>query len=130
MRAGALVALLIAVGCTSHREPPVPRRPAMAHENRCTLRISQRGTFVDGEPMSRADAVDHCRRTDGAMVVIEDDVPCSDWEPTCSALRQEGVPISMRGPVGDFRQPVIAGNAPRTKPRPEKPLVRCQATCN
>ena len=128
MRASAFVALLIGLGCVSHREP---RRPAASQANRCTLRVSQRGTFVDGEPMSRSDAVDHCKRTDGAVIVIEDDVPCSDWEPTCSALRRERVSISMRGPVGDFRQPPpIAVNAPPTKPMHEEPLVRCQAICN
>jgi hypothetical protein len=77
--------------------------------------------------MSRADAVSYCKDTAGAMVVIEDDVPCSDWEPTCSALRREGVTISMRGPVGDFRMGTVPGN---WKPPPKKPLVRCSSTCN
>ncbi|MBA3396017.1 MAG: hypothetical protein H0T89_25525 [Deltaproteobacteria bacterium] len=83
--------------------------------------------------MSTADAITHCKRTDGAMVVIEDDVPCVDWEPTCSALRREGVRIAMRGPLGDFRGTTgmlaVASNLPHKKPPAEKPVLRCQATC-
>ena len=128
MRSGALLAVVFGVGCASHHEPPAPRRPGTSDGSRCTLRISHRGTFVDGEPMSRADAVNHCKRTAGAMVVVEDDVACGDWEPTCAALQREGVPIVMRGPVGDFRQPIVAGNAPRLEPT-GRPRVRCHATC-
>ncbi len=118
MRWAAIGAMVFGVACASHRESPPPRRSVTSNETRCTLRISQGGTFVDGEPMSRSDAVSYCKRTDGAMVVIEDDVPCDDWEPTCSALRREGVRIAMRGPVGDFRQA-----------NPDKLVLRCQATC-
>jgi hypothetical protein len=92
---------------------------------RCTLRIAQRGTFVDGEPLSRTDAVSVCKRTAGAVVVIEDDVPCSEWEPVCTALHREGVAIALRGPVGDFRMPRLPANA---NPPPATP-VRCAATC-
>lgn len=131
MRVGAIsLASLLVASCATHREPP----RAASDERRCTLRVSQQGTFVDGEAMSRVDAVAFCKRTAGAMVVIEDDVLCTDWEPTCSALRREGITIAMRGPVGDFRdRPPLAGNAPRTKPpseKPsEKPVLRCHATC-
>lgn len=80
MRFGA-VALMFGVGCASHREPPAPSRPVASNESRCTLRISLRGTFVDGEPMSRTDAVNYCKRTDGAMVVIEDEVRAPTGSP-------------------------------------------------
>lgn len=63
MALGAIMAILFGVGCASYREPPAPHRPVTSNESRCTLRISHRGTFVDGEPMSRADAVKQCKRT-------------------------------------------------------------------
>lgn len=84
---------------------------------RCTLRISQRGIFVDGEPRSRADAVAYCKGTAGAvvviednaqrgwdatagtMVVIEDKATKAEWDETRSALQREGVRIYVRGPL-------------------------------
>jgi hypothetical protein len=92
--------------------------------------------------MSRTDAVNYCKRTDGAMVVIEDDVTCGDVRRTCSALQHEGVRISVRGlvgdfdrlarrvQVGDFNRPIVARKAPGTEPASEKPVLRCNATCN
>src|SRR5688572_11335590 len=101
-------------GCVSHHGNEAAVRTT-SHE-RCTLRMSDRGMLVDGEPVSPAAAIERCKRAGAAIVVIEDSVSCSQWEPTRSALRRERVAIYMRGPVGDFRQPVVAGNAPPTKP--------------
>ena len=95
---------------------------------RCTLRISQRGTSVDGAPMSRADAVTYCKRTAGGVTVIDDNTPCDEWKQTCSELRNEGVPIHVRGMVGDFRVVPIPGNAPLPPVQPTRIAPSC--TCD
>jgi hypothetical protein len=68
---------------------------------RCTLRVSQKGIYVDGDPKSRADAIAACKRTAGAVVVLEDGAPADEWKTLQAALRREGVPILMRGPMND-----------------------------
>ncbi len=87
--------------------------------------------------MSRADAVARCKRTAGAIVVIETNGPRSEWDAaTCtivkiedettnatkaewnetrSALEREGVRVYVRGPIGDIR----AGRLPAVSP-PER----------
>ncbi len=67
---------------------------------RCTLRVSSKGIYVDGDPASRADAIAVCKRRAGAIVVLEDDAPAEEWKTLQAALRREGVPILMRGQVG------------------------------
>ena len=99
---------------------------------RCTLRISQRGIFVDGDPMSRADAVAHCKHTAGAMVVFDDSATqrsdktgnaiivlnpsttAAEWDATRSALQREGVRIYIRGPLCYGLSPDSCG--PTAKP--------------
>ena len=85
---------------------------------RCTLRISQRGMFVDGEPTARADAVAYCKATPGGAVVVVETYETSAWDPTTramivsddtatqaewtvtrAALEREGVRIYVRGPL-------------------------------
>lgn len=123
-----IVACVFAVGCGSHREPPAPRGPVPSQDMLCTLRISPRGTFVDGDPMSRADAVARCKRTAGAIVVIEtntrsewDPTTCAfvmiedetikaKWDETRSALQREGVRVHVRGSTSDLdgrRRPIV-----------------------
>jgi hypothetical protein len=68
---------------------------------RCTLRVSSKGTYVDGDLKSRAEAVAACKQTAGAVVVLEDDAPAVEWTALKSALHREGVPVLMRGPISD-----------------------------
>ncbi len=68
---------------------------------RCTLRVSSKGTYVDGDARSRLEAIAACKRTAGAMVVLEDDAPADEWKALQAGLRREGVPILMRGLVND-----------------------------
>lgn len=115
MRVAVTVACVVAVGCGSHHEPST-QRVSRALPERCTLRITPRGTFVDGEPMSRPHAVARCKRTTGgaivviedsaarhrdattgAIVVVEDNVTKAEWNKTRSALEREGVRIYVRG---------------------------------
>ena len=97
---------------------------------RCTLRISQRGIFVDGDPMSRADAVAHCKHTAGAMVVFDDSATqrsdktgnaiivlnpsttAAEWDATRSAVTYEQlVQTRDEATVASLRE-VLAGEDP------------------
>lgn len=139
------MACLFAVGCGSHREPAAPRGVLASQDMRCTLRISQRGIFVDGEPRSRADAVAYCKGTPGgAMVVIEDKATRSEWDATTramlviedratqsewpemrSALQREGVRIYIRGPLcyGPWPLSCRPRAAPESGVEPRRHLV-------
>jgi hypothetical protein len=129
------MACLVAVACGGHSEPPTPRGPLASPDLRCTLRISQRGVLVDGEPMSRADAVAYCKGTAGgaivviednaatewdakarAMVVIEDNATKAVWDETRAALQRERVRIYVRGPL--CYDPRVLGCRPETTPEP------------
>ena len=100
-RARVLACMLPAAfaACASRPEAPAPRSATRAR--RCTLRISAHGILVDGEPMSRADAVAYCGRTEGALVKLEDDAPTTEWNLTRAALQREGVAIVMPGAATD-----------------------------
>lgn len=68
---------------------------------RCTLRVSTKGIYVDGDPMSQAEAVAICKRRAGAIVVLEDAAPKDAWKKLEMALRREGIAIHMRGTLND-----------------------------
>jgi len=87
------------------------RSPAKT-EMRCTLRVSLKGLYVDGEPMSQAGAIALCKRRAGAMVVLEDDAPKEAWKKVETALRDAKIAIMMRGPLGHaecFDNPLAKG---------------------
>lgn len=137
MRGLVCVASLVALGCGGHRPPP-NRTPAAASDWRCVLRISPRGTVVDGEPMSRAAAVEYCKRAPGGavviidharrsvwsataddMVVIEDSATKAAWDKTRSALEREGVRIYVRGPLCHDPRPLACRPISTTQPETE-----------
>lgn len=68
---------------------------------RCTLRISPKGIYVDGNPTTRAAALTACKRSAGAVVVLEDKAPIEEWRAIENELRRGGVAVHMRGPVED-----------------------------
>lgn len=93
-----------ATGAGSAQAPPTAPTPSTGSASgatRCTLRVSKKGTYVDGDLKSRADAIAACKRTAGAMVVLEDQAPADEWKALQAGLRREGVPILMRGPLND-----------------------------
>lgn len=98
MRAIALVAwaVVAVVGCGGQRSAPATA--AQPHV-RCVLRLSAGGMFVDGERASREDAIAQCKRTSGAIVVIEGGAPSGAWDATRAALEHEGVWFYVRGPI-------------------------------
>jgi hypothetical protein len=88
----ALVAMVFVGACAS---PRAPHAPIAA---RCTVRPTARGLFVDGERMSRGEAVAYCRRTsEGAVVILDEDPAHGDA--TRDALEREGVRVYVRGPL-------------------------------
>jgi hypothetical protein len=68
---------------------------------RCTLRVTAKGIYVDGDPKSREEAVAACKRTVCAVVALEDNAPADEWKMLQAALLRAGVPILMRGVVDD-----------------------------
>ena len=84
--------------------------------------------------MSRADAIAHCKRTAGALVVF-DDSPWdatgtamvvirpkaidAEWEATRSALQRAGVRIYIRGPLCYGLWPDSCRPTARPEPTPE-----------
>jgi hypothetical protein len=91
------IACVLALGCGGQHESA--REPS---QDRCVVRISERGTFVDGERMSRADAVAHCKRAPGGAVLASEYPNAaieSELEQTKSALDREGVRVYRQGAI-------------------------------
>ena len=74
--------------------------PGSAHTlvapRRCAIRVTARGITVDGKPMLRDDAVDACKATAGADVVVTGDARHGDWAALHDALDAAGVPTFLR----------------------------------
>ena len=114
-----VLACLLAAACASRAAAPAPR--SGPRERRCTLRISARGIFVDGDPMSSVDAVAYCKRTEGALVRIEDGAPAHEWDQTRAALEREGVAIVIPGGAADdvpWRRQVVVPTPMSQVPQP------------
>lgn len=77
-----------------------PTKPAVGSAMRCTLRVSAKGLYVDGDPKSQSEAIALCKSRAAAMVVHEDGVAKDEWKKVETALRREGIEIMMRGPLG------------------------------
>lgn len=90
MRCVLLVVLLLACGND---------RPST--DQRCVLRVSDKGLYVDGTPRARDEAVALCKRTAGATVILEDGAPLGTWRELREALQAVGVTIYLRGPLTD-----------------------------
>lgn len=56
---------------------------------------------MDGNPKTRGEAIAACKRTAGAMVILEDNVPVDEWRALQTGLQREGVSILMRGLLSD-----------------------------
>lgn len=68
---------------------------------RCAVRVSAEGITVDGAKKSRDEAVDACKKTDGAMVTVTGDAREGDWDELRAALQAVGVKIYIRGELWD-----------------------------
>lgn len=87
--------------------------PAVAPA-RCTVRVSAEGITVDGAKKSRDEAVDACKKTEGAMVTVTGDAREGDWDELRAALQAVGVKIYIRGELWD-------GKTDPTLPAPKQP---------
>lgn len=53
---------------------------------RCALRLTAAGITVDGKSMTREEAIDACKTTQGADIVVTGDARTGDWEDLQKAL--------------------------------------------
>lgn len=65
-------------------DPPLP--VVTGTPERCSIRVSDRGITVDGDPMPRASAVALCKRRSSALVDVEDDANRAEWTQLRAAL--------------------------------------------
>lgn len=82
---------------------------------RCTVRVSAEGITVDGTPKTRDEAVELCKKTDGAMVTVTGDARQGDWDELRAALQAVGVKIYIRGELWDGKNET-AGSAGSSAP--------------
>ena len=87
--------LIAAMLCACGEAKPAP-------DARCTLRVSARGVYVDGDPVTSAQAIVACKRTPGgAVVIVADDAPPQAWPALHRELERQHIKIYMRGLVDD-----------------------------
>jgi hypothetical protein len=67
-----------------------------AGPRRCSIRVAAGGITVDGKPATRNQALEICRRTAGADVVITGDAREGDWAQLKAALESAKVQIFVR----------------------------------
>jgi hypothetical protein len=68
---------------------------------RCTVRVSAEGITVDGTKRTRDEAVEACKKTEGAMVTVTGDAREGDWDELRAGLQTVGVKIYIRGELWD-----------------------------
>jgi hypothetical protein len=76
-------------GVASSAQTPGPKR--------CVVRVAAKGITVDGKAMKRSEAVDACKKTDGALVTVTGDARQGDWDELRTALEKADVKIYTRG---------------------------------
>jgi hypothetical protein len=75
--------------------------PCYGNATRCTVRITAKGIYVDGDRTTRDAAVAACKRTACALVALDEGASPDEWKALQTALRRAGISISMRGTVED-----------------------------
>lgn len=68
--------------------PPVDAGPS-----RCAIRVAAAGITVDGAPATQAEAVERCKKTTGADVVVTGDARQGDWDALRAALEAAKIQI-------------------------------------
>jgi hypothetical protein len=82
---------------------------ADAGPQRCTVRVSSEGISVDGTKKTRDEAVELCKKTEGAMVTVTGDARQGDWDELRAALQATSVKIYIRGELWDGKSEVKPG---------------------
>ncbi|MGE0549849.1 MAG: hypothetical protein AB7O24_17040 [Kofleriaceae bacterium] len=72
--------------------------PGDAGVARCSIRISSKGITVDGKPATREQAIEACKPTTGADVVVTGDARQGDWTELEAALQAANIAIYKRAP--------------------------------
>jgi hypothetical protein len=83
---------------------------------RCSVRVSAEGITVDGAKATRDEVVAHCKKTDGAMVVVTGDARQGDWDELRAALQAVGVKIYIRGQLWDGQDAESTGSGSGSAP--------------
>jgi hypothetical protein len=94
-----VLACVVAIGCAGQRES---RPTRSTHEQRCVVRITDHGTFVDGEPMSRADVVVFCKHASGGAVLVTEYQNAAleaERDATLAMLDHEGIRVYVQQPI-------------------------------
>lgn len=80
---------------------------------RCTVRVTSEGITVDGAKKTRDEAVEACKKTEGAMVTVTGDARQGDWDELRAALQAVRVKIYIRGELWDgYGSGAGSGSAP------------------
>jgi hypothetical protein len=71
-----------------------------AGPRRCALRVTAEGITVDGEVMTRAQAVDACKTVGAADVVVTGDARQGVWDELRAGLEAAGIAVFQKGGAG------------------------------
>lgn len=91
--------------------PRAPRAP-------CEIRLSANGITVGGDAMARDAAIDACKASGKAALVVTGDARHGDREELVGALRAAGIHVTVQEPSSPGRAPPeVPGGAPAEAPR-------------
>lgn len=85
---------------TDPADPPAAPQStpnAVAPPERCSIRVTDTGITVDGDPMERERAVSVCKQRSTVIVELADNANAAEWNELRSALVAAGVTVLMRG---------------------------------
>ncbi len=71
---------------------------------RCTLRVSHDRLLLDGVQVELDTAVERCRQSREAVVILDKDASEEEWRRVEHEFRRACVQFHLRGEIGDFRQ--------------------------
>ena len=63
---------------------------------RCAIKVTAQGILLDGKPATREAAVDACKKTSGADVIVTGDAREGDWDNLKAALEAAHVDVFLR----------------------------------
>ena len=69
---------------------------ALPAPKRCAIKVTAQGILVDGKPAARDAAVDACKKTAGADVIVTGDAREGDWKDLKAALEAAHVDVFLR----------------------------------
>ncbi len=94
---GAAFLWLLHLGCST---PSQQGAQSATETGRCSIRLTSKGSTVDGDPADRDQVVERCKPRAEALVEVAGDASDDQWRELRTALEAAGVRILMRGPRG------------------------------